>query len=121
MTLEKLLKLARIPGELDNVICIFKGRPLTLREAIEILQAGGKEAEELQALLKKLGLDPKIEIPEEWWEIAYERWKRKPKVRIFFQGKLWTKDEILKEMEKRSEIGAYFVLLELGYLRELLK
>jgi len=122
MSLEKLYRiLQRNPLEANRVIAVFKGRPVTLREAISILERGGKEAEELQAYLVRLGIDPE-EVPEEWWELAYQRYLQKPENYVlFYKGRKWTKKDILEEIKKRSPIGKEFVLMELEYLQELMK
>jgi len=121
MGLRKLEEIARKnPYELDNPICVVDGRVITLREAIEILRAGGDLARKVEEKLKELGLDPpQFVISEDAWRLAYERWKRKPEVRIVFRGRIWTKEDILREIRNRTEVGAYFVMLELGYLKSL--
>ncbi len=123
MTLGKLLEFARKnPLELDNPICVVNNKPITLREAIKILQTNSEIAYYVKKSLEKLGLDPpKIELSNEAWELALARWEKKPdNFAIDYNGRLWTKKEIIEQIKKRTPIGANFALLELEYLKYML-
>ncbi len=59
------------------------------------------------------------EIPEEFWEILKERFKRMPenlRLVIGGYGNL-DKKTILEHLEKRDEIGDLLARIELNYLR----
>ena len=122
MSLEKLTRiLKKNPLEANRVIAVIDGRPITLAEAIEILSAGGPLAERLSEYLRRVGIDPP-EIPEEWWELAYQRYAQKPRTFvIWYRGRKWTRDDILREIKNRTPIGLEFVLMEIQYLYELMK
>jgi len=122
MTLESLLKiLKKNPLEATRVIAVIDGKPITLAEAIDILRKGGALAERLLEELRKIGIDPPA-IPEEWWEIAYQRYAQKPPTFvIYYKGRKWTRDDILREIANRTPIGEEFVKMEMEYLQELMK
>ncbi|MGC9058929.1 MAG: hypothetical protein ACP5H3_00770 [Candidatus Aenigmatarchaeota archaeon] len=59
------------------------------------------------------------EIPEVFWKIAKARFEKMPShLRLFIGGiGSLTKEKILDEIEKRSEIGKLLVKMQLEYLK----
>lgn len=123
MGLEKLYEIYKTkPWMRDEVIAVFKGKGITLEEAIRILESGGPEAEELKQVLIKLGYDPVYQLTEEQWELALARWLAKKRVlpyyKEYYKGRLWTIDEIIREIRNRTPIGAEFATRELRFLEK---
>jgi len=121
-TLQRLIQ--RNPLEANRVIVVVDGRPYTVAEVINLLQCPACPADLKQKILNALasiGMDPP-EIPEQWWSLAYARYAQKPETFVvFYRGRKWTKQDILREIANRTDIGKEFVLMELGYLQELMK
>ena len=122
MGLDVLYKIIqKNPLEANRVIVVLDGRPITISEAIQILQSGGPLAQRLSEELARIGMDPPT-IPEEWWNIAYYRYLQKPEnYTVFYRGRMWTKQEILREIANRTEIGADFVRMEMEYMQYLMR
>ncbi len=64
----------------------------------------------------------KEEIPETFWRIAKARFEKMPShLRLIIGANSLTKEEILNEIEKRSEVGKLLVKMQLEYLKFLKK
>ena len=122
MGLEQLTKIVqKNPLEVNRVIVVVDGKPITVGEAIDIIKSGSPLASKVLEELRKIGIDPPG-IPEEWWNIAYYRYLQKPaNYVVWFRGRKWTRDDILREIKNRTEIGEIFVKMEMEYLQELMK
>jgi len=120
--LQRLIK--KNPLEANRVITVVDGTPYTVTEAINLLQCSTCSEDLKQKILSALnsiGVDPP-DIPDQWWELAYARYEQKPdNFVIFYRGRMWTKQDILREIANRTSIGEEFVLMELGYLQKLMQ
>jgi hypothetical protein len=58
------------------------------------------------------------EIPEIFWELVKARFERMPSnLRLVIGGGSLKKEEILKHIEKRDEVGEFLVRMEMEYLK----
>jgi len=113
---DKIIKLRRFlsenPAFAGVPVTIIGGRPVTLREAVEMLERGENVQEIIQAL-NKLGLDPD---EEELWKLAEKFWESvaaaRPDVRIYTLGGLvpaMSPAEALEHIRARDEVGKTLV------------
>jgi DNA-binding NarL/FixJ family response regulator len=112
----KIVKLRRFlsenPAFAGVPVAIIGGRPVTLREAVEMLERGENVSEIIQAL-NKLGLNPD---EEELWILAEKFWESvaaaRPDIRIYMLGGLvpaMSPAEALEHIRARDEVGKVLV------------
>jgi len=92
------------PGLANMVITFVRGKGVTLKELIHLVEKGDPDA--IRAA-NQLGLDPEGDE----WLLAEEYFKRiKDKdIRIYMLGKELTPEDILEHIKKRDEIGKKIV------------
>ena len=93
---------------LANVpVILFRGRAISLREALELLEAG--EDSELLEALENLGF---VDEEEELVELAKEFFRRAPKdlvIGVLGRYGVLTPEQIVREIEEGTELGRKFV------------
>ena len=113
---DKVIRLRRFlsenPAFAGVPIAIIGGRPVTIREAVEMLERGENVQEIIQAL-NRLGLDPD---EEEVWRLAEKFWESvaaaRPDIRIYMLGGLvpaMSPTEALEHIRNRDETGRALV------------
>jgi hypothetical protein len=121
---DKIVKLRRFlvenPVFAGVPVAIIGGRPVTLREVVEMLERGEKVYEVIQAL-NRLGLDPN---EEELWILAEKFWESvaaaRPDIRVYVLGGLvpaMSPAEALEHIRARDEVGKMLVKSYISMLR----
>ena len=109
--MKKLIELLNA-GLGDEIIAYYKGRAITVREAIDL----ARRDPEFANYLKRIGVDPSS-LTEEQWQLALMKWRMKPRyLKYYFKGRVYTVDEIIREIEMRTPVGEYFAKMELAIL-----
>ena len=106
-----VIKLRRLvaerPSLADVPIAFVRGRAVTARELLSMVEAGDSEA---VAVAERLGLDP---TEEEVKQLAIEFWRRSlpPNFKVYVMGveRAFTVDDIVREIEAGTPIGKYFI------------
>ena len=106
-----VIKLRRLiaerPSLADVPIAFVRGRAVTARELLAMLEAGDPDA---ARAADRLGLDP---TEEEVKQLAIEFWRRSlpPNFKVYVMGvgRAFTVDEIVKEIEAGTPVGQYFI------------
>ena len=99
--------IAERPSLADVPVALVRGRAVTARELLAMLEAGDPEA---ARATERLGLDP---TDEEVRQLAIEFWRRSlpPNFKVYVMGaeRALTVDEIVREIEAGTPIGQYFI------------
>lgn len=65
---------------------------------------------------------PVVYITEEEWQLALARAKAlPPTIRIAILDKVFSRDELIREIQNRTRYGEQFVLMQMEYLQYLIK
>ena len=113
---EELLR--KYPSLANVPVAVVGGKPVTLKELVEMARSGNEEA---LGAVEKLGIDPE---EDELKELAKEFWMRSlpegVRVHILGYGSL-TKDEVIRNIERGTEVGKKFIDMYMKFIRRLSK
>ena len=110
--------IAANPALADNPIGIVRGRSITPREALAMLQRG-EAVQEIIAMLSAAGIDP----PEQDWQLVEDYYRRLlqlpgPHPKIYIIGTELTLEDALLAVRRRDPTGQQLLSSYQGLLRE---
>jgi len=106
------------PALADNPIGIVRGRSITPREALAMLQRG-EAVSDVVIALAAAGIDP----PEQDWQLVEDYYRRQlqrpgPHPKIYIIGTEMTLGEALLAVRRRDPVGQQLLSSYQGMLRE---